>query len=166
LFLICCTVLNLLVRKGKGPEGRKNLAQGASPGSRKPSCSREPQRGERIRFRPGISPWVCRPFRGWTGVGGLVSQGSRPGLSSIARLAGSGPPCYCVVSFCKYVMHQWQDSNSYVAHPEMAPRLPQLAHEPNGDVNRLYTACLNRPRCDTTLGRDLKTEDLDKSKTA
>jgi hypothetical protein len=28
-FLACCTLLNVLVRKGKGPEGRKNLAQGA-----------------------------------------------------------------------------------------------------------------------------------------
>jgi hypothetical protein len=25
-FLICCTLLNLLVRKGKGPEGRSRLA--------------------------------------------------------------------------------------------------------------------------------------------
>jgi len=31
----------------QGPEGRKSLAQGASPGSRKPSDARQPQRGER-----------------------------------------------------------------------------------------------------------------------
>jgi hypothetical protein len=35
-FLICSTLLNVWVRQGKGLEGRKNLAQGASPGSRAP----------------------------------------------------------------------------------------------------------------------------------
>jgi len=60
-FLICCTLLNVLVRKGKGPEGRKNLAQGASPGSRKRSCSREPQRGERKGFDAGTLPGSAAP---------------------------------------------------------------------------------------------------------
>jgi hypothetical protein len=65
--LVCCTLLNVLVRKGKGPEGRKNLAQGASPGSRRLSGSRQPQRGERIRLRRGNSPWFCCPLRGLPG---------------------------------------------------------------------------------------------------
>ena len=60
-FLICCTLLNVLVRKGKGPEGRKNLAQGASPGSRKPSGSREPQRGERKGLDAGTLPGSAAP---------------------------------------------------------------------------------------------------------
>jgi hypothetical protein len=29
IILICCTLLNVWVRQGKGPEGRKSLAQGA-----------------------------------------------------------------------------------------------------------------------------------------
>jgi hypothetical protein len=65
---ICCTFLGVGVREGQGPKGRKNLAQGASPRSRKPSGSWEPQRGEtkgcaagRLRF--------CRPWRGWLGAG-------------------------------------------------------------------------------------------------
>ena len=68
-FLVCCTLLDVPVRNGESPEGRKNSAQGASPGSRRPSNSREPQRGERIRFRRGNSPWFCRPLRGLTGAG-------------------------------------------------------------------------------------------------
>ena len=59
--LVCCTLLNVLVRKGKGPEGRKNLAQGASPGSRKPSGSREPQRGERKGLDAGTLPGSAAP---------------------------------------------------------------------------------------------------------
>ena len=61
-FLICCTLLNVLARKGKGPEGRKNVAHGASPGSRKPCGSREqPQRGERKGFDAGTLPGSAAP---------------------------------------------------------------------------------------------------------
>jgi hypothetical protein len=75
----------------KGPKGRKNLAQGASPGSRKPCGSREPQRGERKGIDagtlagsaapcgarpalrpgfPGLAPWAkfCCPLRGLTSI--------------------------------------------------------------------------------------------------
>ncbi len=60
-FLIYCTLLNVVVRKGKGPEGRKNLAQGASPGCRKPSGSQEPQRGERKGLGVGTLPASAAP---------------------------------------------------------------------------------------------------------
>jgi len=63
------SVLSVL---GKGPESRSRacgIAQGASPGFRRPSSSKQPQRGERIRFRGGNSPWFCRPLRGLTRAG-------------------------------------------------------------------------------------------------
>jgi hypothetical protein len=73
--LVVWTVFpSVLSAMGKGPEGRKSLAQGASPGSRRPSGSREPQRGDRIRFRRGSSPCFCRPFRGLTGAGAWVPR--------------------------------------------------------------------------------------------
>jgi|GEM_PF-1092892 hypothetical protein len=56
-------------RPGGGPIPPCGIAQGASPGSRRPSGSREPQRGERIRFRRGNSACFCRPLRGLTGAG-------------------------------------------------------------------------------------------------
>jgi hypothetical protein len=60
-FLVCCTLLDVPVRNGESPEGRKNSAQGASPGSRKPSISREPQRGGRKGFDAGTLPGSAAP---------------------------------------------------------------------------------------------------------
>jgi hypothetical protein len=59
IFLICCTLLNVLLRKGKGPEGRKNLAQGAR--------------------RSGVSTFLPSPLgRGWPAAGVFISR-SGPG---------------------------------------------------------------------------------------
>jgi hypothetical protein len=84
----------------KGPEGRKNLAQGVSPGSRKPSCSREPQRGERRGFDAGTLPGSAAP----SGARPALWLGS-PGLAPWAKfcrpLGGlPGPPycCHCKLS--------------------------------------------------------------------
>ena len=58
--LICCTPLNVWLRKRQGPKGRKNLAQGA-PWVQKPACSRQPQRGERKGFDAGTPAGSAAP---------------------------------------------------------------------------------------------------------
>jgi hypothetical protein len=117
---ISLDLLHASERTGKGPEGRKTLAQGASPGSRKHSGSREPQRGERKGLDVGTLSRFCRPFRGLNSAVDLASQGSRPGLSSIARQTGSRDHAAAAVSFYKFAMQQRQDSHFYVAHPALS----------------------------------------------
>jgi|GEM_PF-1116606 hypothetical protein len=70
---------------------------------------------------------VLPPLAGLGRRLGLVSQGLRPGLSSIARQAGSPDhPAAAAVSFHKYVMHQRQDSHLYVAHQLQSLRAARL----------------------------------------
>ena len=61
---------------------------------------------------------VLPPLPGLDRRWGSASQGLRPGLSSIARQAGSPDcPAAAAVSSHKYVMHQRQDSHFCVARP-------------------------------------------------
>jgi hypothetical protein len=69
----------------------------ASLGSRRPFGSREPQRGERVRFRRGNSPWFCRPFRGLTGAWAWVPRACALGLEFLHFLSG------CVLSALRAV---------------------------------------------------------------
>jgi hypothetical protein len=48
-------------QRPRGPIPPCGIAQGASPGSRKPSCSREPQRGERKGLDAGTLPGSAAP---------------------------------------------------------------------------------------------------------
>ena len=74
-FLICCTLLNVLVREGKGPEGRsRGIAQGPALGPESPLVSGSPSGAKEKVSARELSP-VLPPLPGLDRRLGLVSQG-------------------------------------------------------------------------------------------
>ena len=83
----------VLVRKGRGPGGRKNLAQG-QPWVRKAFWFAGAPAGRKKRFRRGNSSRFCRPFRGSTGAWAWYP---RAPWAKFYRPLGGLPasPCWC-----------------------------------------------------------------------
>ena len=79
--------LRLTLRQGQGPEGRKKLAQGVSPGSEAPFLPLSPGGAEESVLK-GRNPNDSAAPTGLHGCLGSFPQGSRPGLNSAARQGG------------------------------------------------------------------------------
>ena len=115
--------------QGQRPRGPKELSPGRQPWVQKALWLAAAPAGRKNKVAARELSLVLLPLAGLARRLGLVSQGPRPGLSSIARQPTGSPdhPAAATVSSHEYVMQHRQDSHFYIAHPDCGSCLHLLA---------------------------------------